>query len=686
VEGWVLSVMGRVQVRREGQVVPVSRKALTLLARLTLDGQPMHRESAAAFLWRGTGGLQNLRVELSNLRRAGLTLAPAGAPLLRSPLTTDLSHWENDFTQDPGPWLDTLATGPLAGLDDPDNPELSAWLSQERAALHERLQRAAQSSLHEHASDPTATRLRQVAAQLGWHLPVTPATPLPGLDSLLRRAAAEPQVLLYSGRVGSGRTERLCLSLREAGWLPLPLSTVRSPAHLLASLIMQLRAHLPRAAQVQADTLLAHVSDPELDMVRLCPLLLQLKRPVAFVLRSAEALHPDTARLLTFLLNWPAPILLALVTTPFARPGVQQLLEGHGGTRRVTTLEHPAVTLADVRAMLPASMTDPARTATALEILRQSEGWRPAAEALAVMPVPSTRRVRLNADLRADLLSELQGAVPDPADLGALARLAVLPAPFGTALATQTLTSSGHTDAQAALLLRAARRTGLIESVPECVVIDLGQPGPRRLPDDDHPLAFTSELQRVVLAGLLDPAERRQLRGLPSTPRADRPQGVPLIAARVLGEPAQATGPVRQLGGGYQLLEGDGTLTLLRFGAPEHGATQVRLRYPVPCASEPVWHWSLTARVLVVEPGQGNAMPLALRVHPAGQSAPEVLKPALPATPGQWVAFSGYGQGSTLEFLCAATNIIIQVAQIRLVPAADAWLRSQQAAQGSAAS
>ena len=58
----------RARLTRAGEEVPLRRKSLAILVYLALEG-PQTRAQLAALLWRPSSGLQNLRVELSAIRR-----------------------------------------------------------------------------------------------------------------------------------------------------------------------------------------------------------------------------------------------------------------------------------------------------------------------------------------------------------------------------------------------------------------------------------------------------------------------------------------------------------------------------------------------------------------------------------------------------------------------------------------
>nr|RIY02917.1 hypothetical protein D3W47_14115 [Deinococcus sp. RM] len=186
-----------------------------------------------------------------------------------------------------------------------------------------------------------------------------------------------------------------------------------------------MRPHLPAAVQADADSVLRGASDPEQDVVRLSPLLLRLACPVAFVVRRAECLDEAGVRLLAFLLGTSAPVTVALITAPHAEAELRRQLERLGAGPRLLVQRSLPPAPDAFGPLLPGG----APAGAALEVWRQSEGWWPAARAIAGQVGAWNRRVRLPTDLRETLLAEVHAAVgPDVA--AHLSRLAGLPSPF----------------------------------------------------------------------------------------------------------------------------------------------------------------------------------------------------------------------------------------------------------------
>lgn len=275
-----------------------------------------------------------------------------------------------------------------------------------------------------------------------------------------------------------------------------------------------MRPHLPAAVQADADSLPRGASDPEQDVVRLSPLLLRLACPVAFVVRRAEWLDEAGVNLLAFLLGTSAPVTVALITAPHAEAELRRQLERLGAGPRLLVQRSLPPAPDAFGPLLPGEPS----AGAALEVWRQSEGWWPAARAIAGQVGAWNRRVRLPTDLRETLLAEVHAAVgPDVA--AHLSRLAGLPSPFALDAAAAALGEAGVGGLDGRTLARrtarAAVRAGLLEPVPERVVATLPGLPVTRVADRALPLAFRSELHRAALAGQLSAAERLHLRSLP---------------------------------------------------------------------------------------------------------------------------------------------------------------------------
>ncbi|WP_058979142.1 hypothetical protein [Deinococcus grandis] len=668
----------------------MSRKSLMLLTYLTLSGQAQHRAAVARLLWPQAHGLQNLRVDLTMLRRQGIEVAPPKAPLLHAVLPTDLDVWEADLHAPLEEWL-ARAHAPLDGLDDPTLPEWTAWLAGQREALLGRVRAALTRRLTRESPDAArAALVLAAAARLGVTLDAPPhGLGAPGpVAALPDRAARDPQVLMQVGRPGSGRFPAVRAALDAAGWTAVTVTGTPSSAHLLAGLVLQVRSHLPAAAQADADSLLRGASDPEQDVVRLSPLLLRLACPVAFVVRRAECLDEAGVRLLAFLLGTSAPVTVALITAPHAEADLRRQLERLGAGPRLLVQRSLPPAPDAFGPLLPGG----APAGAALEVWRQSEGWWPAARAIARQVGAWNRRVRLPADLRETLLAEVHAAVGP--DLAAhLSRLAGLPSPFALDAAAAALGEAGVGGLDGRTLARrtarAAVRAGLLEPVPERVVATLPGLPVTRAADRALPLAFRSELHRAALAGQLSAAERLHLRSLPGAsdvwarpddqphdqprgprgapearggqdrPALSRPADASALAAPDETGASDVPGSV-YLGGGYHLLRAAGQISVVRLGDPHGPAPTLHLRLPGPGA--PGLHrWSLSVHVRA----DGAPDAVTLLAPTPGTPVPGRFR----CLPDAWTDLSGLSDGPGLELVCGARNLTLTVTDVSYHPA-----------------
>ncbi|OOV12452.1 hypothetical protein [Deinococcus sp. LM3] len=650
--------------------------------------------------------LQNLRVELSNLRRMGVDLGPSRAPLLSAQATTDLDAWEQQLDQDLSTWLGSLGERVLDGLDEPGNAGLTLWLGQQRQEIADRIEAALQRRFDiESGRAPSNAALIQTrAAQLGLNvtgragteraLPWTAAAVAAPIQMALSLAQRQPHLLIYTGRHASGRQDTVSAVLTDAGWRHLAVTASRSPRHLLASLLLQLRLQLPPDLQEQTDALLGSLGNDEYDQLKLCQLLMRWRNPVALILTGAEALNAETAPMLEFMLNWPLQLLIVAVARPSAEGSIRQLFGQHVGIGRVSSV--PAAELSSDAVASMCSAPD----ANHLEILRQSEGWLPAIPFLAAEASGVSRRVRFSPPLLHLLLSDVHAATGhEPRHY---ARLAGLSRPFTEPQAVQILAEDGVTAAEIRTLLRIGLRSGILERVPAQLTVAASGVIVRAL-DGEQPLDFSSEQQRAALAGLLDGEVRRRLRTAFGIPIRYAPGGQ-LWPVRISSGPcATPTGACIQesgaapdsllepesahlLGCGFRLLQRGPLLTLMRLGLSDRAAPTVALTFPAPSGPpdgpehsipDAVWRWSLDFRISVPRE-LGSEVPVAVRVHLPGQSGPDLLRPGLlsddqsraapppPLQAGQWYRMEGPGSGSSLEFICTAPDLLVQVTDVQL--------------------
>ncbi|GAA0514368.1 hypothetical protein [Deinococcus depolymerans] len=659
-----------------------------------LSGRPQHRETCARLLWPQEIALQNLRVELSNLRRLGVDLGPSRAPLLSAQATTDLEAWEQELDQDLPTWLGALGERVLDGLDEPSNPGLTLWLGQQRQELAGRIEAALQRRFEVEATRApgSAALIQQRAAQLGLtvtghagperSLPWTAAAVAAPIQLALSLAQRQPHLLIYTGRYASGRQDTVSAVLTDAGWRHLAVTASRSPRHLLASVLLQLRLQLPPDLQEQTDALLGSLGNDEYDQLKLCQLLMRWRNPVALILTGAEALNAETAPMLEFMLNWPLQLLIVAVARPSAEGSIRQLFGQHVGIGRVSSV--PAAELSSDAVASLCSAPD----ADHLEILRQSEGWLPAIPFLAAEASGVARRVRFSPHLLHLLLSDVHAATGQ--EPRRYARLAGLNGPFTEPQAVQILAENGVTATEVRTLLRVGLRSGILERVPAQLTVAASGAVVRAL-DGEQPLDFASEQQRAALAGLLDGDVRRRLRTAFGTPIRYAPGGQ-LWPVQPSAPPCPAPEPegerppegAQLLGCGFRLLRRDRQLTLMRLGLPGRAAPAVALTFAVPADLQdlPVWSWTLHFRVSVPHE-LGNEAPVAVRVQLPGAGDADLLRPGLingeqhraapppPLQAGQWYRMDGAGSGTSLECIFTCPDLLVQVTDVQFSRPAD---------------
>jgi len=139
-------LLGHAHVTQNGQPVPLSAKAVALIAYLAAEKLPQHRERLADLLWNTAEARTNLRVELARIRSAGLNIFPASRQLLYlESIGTDIGTWqaaqEQEMTQtELSTWLSTLRGLPLCGLEDLGSTAFQVWVEQQRWMLCEQVE------------------------------------------------------------------------------------------------------------------------------------------------------------------------------------------------------------------------------------------------------------------------------------------------------------------------------------------------------------------------------------------------------------------------------------------------------------------------------------------------------------------------------------------------------------------
>ena len=139
-------LLGHAHVTQNAQPVPLSAKAVALIAYLAAEKLPQHRERLADLLWNTAEARTNLRVELARIRSAGLNIFPASRQLLYlESISTDIDQWhalqEHEMNQtELSSWLATLRGLPLCGLEDLGSTGFQVWVEQQRWMLCEKVE------------------------------------------------------------------------------------------------------------------------------------------------------------------------------------------------------------------------------------------------------------------------------------------------------------------------------------------------------------------------------------------------------------------------------------------------------------------------------------------------------------------------------------------------------------------
>lgn len=673
-----LHLLGPVELRSAGRALPLSSKAATLLTYLALEKRPVHREEAARLLWPEGNGLQNLRVELTVLRRLGLDLSPKRSPLLTLPEGTkvDADGWfeaaESKTAR--AQLLGGLRGIPLSSLKELGIGETDHWVTQQRKRLCQHLRttltqwRGEAEAVADHAQVRTLERhLRALGAEAP-----TPAQDQPfawlaasvrdDWNAVLAQAQRSPRLLLYSGRHASGRRRTLHQLTGASAHLSIEIDATKKPQVLLASLAFQLLHALPAPLNKQAQILLTSPTTPENDLIRLGLLLSDYGQPVIVTIHNADTGSRSLIALLDFILGLPLPLLVVAVTLTQRLDAVKQVLRQHLHPDRFSVLLGPALTPAALQHVMPALTAG-----QAYEIIRQSEGWWPSAAHLLAQhigPGPlrlSGVRTPLSSELISLLTAELSLVMPDQTPL--LATLASLPSPFTEESAAEAL--RGQVSAEAAQeLLHCALNTQVLERVPATLAVTL--PGwTVRRPDGLHPLRFCSELQRAALAATLDGSQRTQLRQL--APVAQPPQPLPPAqllpcTASSVTQQDKASGPQRllDLGGGYQAVQ----YTLLHLGAQGHDVPVLQLHHSAPEHSvSPHWHWQVRFCVALFT-GLPHHFPLRLEVQNGAETA--TFTPEW--QPGTWLLAEGISTAPALTLKVQASDLTLHLAEVTFTP------------------
>jgi hypothetical protein len=570
------------QTVSSNQTVPLSGKATALLTYLCLEGVAHHREHLAELLWDTPDPLRNLRVELAKLKQGGVVQFPERQPMLSFTCPVDLHSWlaaaqqlasgqlssgqlaSGQLTEEQLlPWLATLRGLPLSGLEDLGSLRYQQWLEGQRWAIGEQVERALGSVhgrlLREHRVS-AAARIHARAEQLNLHLsePTPAAEPRTGGDwqavwpeqaqlrSILEQALLQPQLVLLSGRSGSGKRNLIRQGLQGSGWHLIQLQASSQRGLFQEALSQHLAQHIALAspAALQGPAPIPPPTDADAGLIELAATLGRSGLKLVIAVHHAglgKDWLPDLAR---FLLDLPLPLVLILTETQAARLDEVREQAVFLDARRSHRLHMKPLTAQLVlRAWQEqagqgqAGQGQPGQPVTsnetyarAVQLIQRSEGWP------------------LHAQELSRMLSSAgpHAAGPHPHELGQhdlpeivrgvlLGELSALPAPLRRALARLSLVHA-RIDAELAELLLGQSEAGpsavpsdrsqgaqqtLMQGVQHGLLVPAAEHEHVVLPSLTHRsddqtrwLQFGSEALRVALAGSLTGLERQELRQL----------------------------------------------------------------------------------------------------------------------------------------------------------------------------
>ncbi|KQR27948.1 hypothetical protein [Deinococcus sp. Leaf326] len=716
-----LHLLGRVYMTQDDQALSLSHKAAALLAYLSLEGRPHHREHLAELLWNHSGALRNLRVELTRLRQQQLALFPERQPMLALNCDTDLARL---VAAAPGlserqlpAWLAQLRGLPLGDLDDLGSPAFQDWVTRQRLWLCERLEDLlgeVQLRFAQRGQMQAVDQIRERAAQLDLQLPPISAGDAPAargshfafpaqeaeLRRVLDRSDRSPQIVYLSGPSGAKRS-MIDAAARGSEWKVLHLQVTGDPRLFQATLVQQLAQALPRLSGALLDTLERLQRHQSLDLIRLAQVLMQSDTPLLLSLNLNQA-EPWFAGGLHFALNGRCPVTLVLTSgsTDVLEDVRQQL--GPVNLERMHRLSLPPVGTAGLLPALAEQATPGSSGPSeddlygcAARLSARTEGWPLYLRSLLGSaaggdPTPSAAQTSEMASAR---LAELQhlGA---PVRRG-LSVLAQVHDRFDLAMARELLGPLAEE------VMHVGAQQGVL--VPAQLEEEVQLPGLLTWVSDAEPhVSFASEITRAALAGRLTPAERQDLRrrladlAWPTSPalaahyaeraglqdlaaQARAALGSPAVSPARLPAPQPATGPLGNAAprrevrtpGGYRVALEHGRLEVLRRGRP--GPTpRLRLNFGEVSAGP----WSMTLRLDLYThllPGEVTgpyALGLGLGHEPQKVYAPAPLStpiaagldPCLGLLPvGHWVQISGQGGAGRLTLSTRATDLALTI-------------------------
>ncbi len=701
-----LHVLGHTYLSRAGRPLPISAKGAALLAYLSLERRPFHREHLAELLWHSGDALRNLRVELNRLRHSLPTLIPERQPMLELALPTDLDDWTAQAADlhpdEVSEWL-SVGTGlPLSGLEDLGSPELRDWVDSQRWRISQVIETqlgVAHARLNRAGAHDAAQLISARAEQLGWTLR-PPPVPSAGLEftggglyrpllGALRAARGCPQIVFLSGRSAQTRRE-VVGELAQRQWRSLHVDCPPDADLLLAALAHQLSTLLP--ATPFLTELLSAPEATRHNTVRLWTSLIALNQPL--ILMINEITDPQLVLPhVQVALNLPADLLLVLCPADLmAERALRAALSGLDQSR-LHALPLPPIGTTEIMDALRAHQPhgSPERLYShAARVAMDADGVEALARSLLQdVPDQGSTRPTLLRGARESLLRDLGPLPPDL--LAGLARLAVAHAPIDPTLAQALLDDAPG-------FLAHAEHLGLLRPSDPVETVHLPQLE-YRPSDQSDTLCFASEPLRVALAATLSRSDRQDIRrhlarlggdphlaahyarlsGLEAGP-LPAPVAVtvlPGIAASLTDpSPPFPSGPRQECrtGSGYRVILEGQTLQILR-----HGLYGPPVTLRLPWGIVPAGPWQLTARIDALRggPDLGPQHDFALAWHLGGASTFLDIRPTLSlpagaratyaAAPlGRWVTVRGDSAGGAAELQVRAMDVALTVAHLRV--------------------
>lgn len=585
-----IHLIGHVYITDQHRVVPISAKAVALIAFLSLERLPQHRERLADLLWDTAESRKNLRVELARIRSAGLDIFPSSHQLLHldhvgSDYDFLLSKLTPDLNQaDLSGLLQRLRGLPFTGLEDIGSLSFREWIDQQRWLMLGQLEQHLRMLYRAYAGDGCtwATRLILERAELlGLSIleedPPAAATPVPvaapapaapartagRLNHLgvidFERAAEEltlrqffasapgvprahARVACLYGPTGSGKSYLLGKVARQFCWPSLTVSC-SSPLRLILANIVQflIRLSPPQDAERLGDLLL-NPGTPEEDIVRVSYFLARLDLPVLFVFKRAQAISPELLNLTEFLIgscrDRDVQFVFLATGAATASPHLRALL---GTVPREDRLELnlPSLSQHDLHRILeqhfPLESAQRIQT-IASHLIQRTEGnpMHLLSLLIEMTRLDAPPGIELPPRVRSNYGTETAHWPAPFRD--ALARLSVIYGRFDLGLASTVL---GQGEGESARLLQEAVERQIIVEGEQNVPLRW-QPGGPDLPGTAHAAfdgtyLFQSEGLRIALAAQLTHSARQEVRRRLADACADTATGLAAVYAHRAG-------------------------------------------------------------------------------------------------------------------------------------------------------